>query len=305
LADGLDKALQTFASADIYELAAAILAARQQRETKRCDILWPAWAKAYIDTADRSQRHKVSLAHVSKLTPWQRSRIDSITPQDVEKFVRKPKWSASTQRGYLFCLSEIFGAAVKKGHIETNPCKGIQIDKPKPVPIEVFTPGEARNILEIVAAEWPRFLPVYAIGFFAGLRPFSELAILDWSDIQLDDGLLVVRSTKVRSASRRVLEMHPTLQAWLRFCGPKHKGPVMVPGFEMAKRRMLTKHNIRWVHDGMRHSFASYRLAVLQDAPKVALELGHSTPAMLFSHYRAVVTSEQASAYWQILPRAS
>jgi hypothetical protein len=58
-----------------------------------------------------------------------------------------------------------------------------------------------------------------------------------------------------------------------------------------------------WPHNALRHSFASYRLAATQDAPRVALELGHSgSPQLVFSHYREVVTPEDAERYWQIRP---
>jgi integrase len=58
----------------------------------------------------------------------------------------------------------------------------------------------------------------------------------------------------------------------------------------------------KWPTNALRHSFASYRLAKFQDAPALALQMGHTATAMLFSHYREVVTLEQAEAYWSILP---
>ena len=38
-----------------------------------------------------------------------------------------------------------------------------------------------------------------------------------------------------------------------------------------------------WSKNGLRHSFASYRLAATHDAPRVASELGHTSPQMLYS----------------------
>jgi integrase len=52
----------------------------------------------------------------------------------------------------------------------------------------------------------------------------------------------------------------------------------------------------------LRHGFASYHLATFQDAPATALQLGHTNTAMLYGHYREVVTPETAQAYWSILP---
>jgi hypothetical protein len=58
---------------------------------------------------------------------------------------------------------------------------------------------------------------------------------------------------------------------------------------------------VRMVHNGLRHSFCSYRLAVTKSAAQVALEAGNS-PKMLFENYRELVTEEDALAYFGILP---
>src|SRR5262249_18754557 len=58
----------------------------------------------------------------------------------------------------------------------------------------------------------------------------------------------------------------------------------------------------RWPNNGLRHSFASYRLAATQDAPRVASELGHTSPHMLYSTYRELVLPEEAERYWKIAP---
>jgi hypothetical protein len=57
-----------------------------------------------------------------------------------------------------------------------------------------------------------------------------------------------------------------------------------------------------WPKNGLRHSFASYRLAATHDAPRVAAELGHTSPQMLYSTYRELVLPEEAQRYWKIVP---
>jgi integrase len=52
----------------------------------------------------------------------------------------------------------------------------------------------------------------------------------------------------------------------------------------------------------LRHSFASYRLAAIHDAPRVAAELGHTTPQLLYSTYRELVLPEEAERYWKLVP---
>ena len=59
----------------------------------------------------------------------------------------------------------------------------------------------------------------------------------------------------------------------------------------------------KWPNNGLRHSFASYRLAMTHDAPRVASELGHTSPQMLYSTYRELVLPEEAQRYWMIEPQ--
>jgi hypothetical protein len=56
-----------------------------------------------------------------------------------------------------------------------------------------------------------------------------------------------------------------------------------------------------WQENGLRHSFISYRLAVLHDTARVALEAGNS-PEVIFGHYRELVTPEAAKAWFDVKP---
>ena len=60
----------------------------------------------------------------------------------------------------------------------------------------------------------------------------------------------------------------------------------------------------RWSKNGLHHSFASYRLAAIHDAPRVSVELGHTSPQMLYSTYRELVLPTEAERYWKIEPAA-
>jgi integrase len=57
-----------------------------------------------------------------------------------------------------------------------------------------------------------------------------------------------------------------------------------------------TAHLVRWPKKGLRHSFASYRLAAIHDAPRVASELGHTTPQLLYNTYRELVRAGRSGA---------
>ncbi|MEI8140617.1 MAG: hypothetical protein WCI03_12210, partial [bacterium] len=51
------------------------------------------------------------------------------------------------------------------------------------------------------------------------------------------------------------------------------------------------------------NSFGSYLLAHNEDAPKTALQMGHSHVDVLFNHYRNLVKKSEAGKYWEIVPQ--
>jgi len=53
------------------------------------------------------------------------------------------------------------------------------------------------------------------------------------------------------------------------------------------------------VGNGLRHSFASYRLASVQSTDQVALEMGNS-PKEIFRSYRELVSPEAATAWFDV-----
>src|SRR5262249_9170422 len=160
-----------------------------------------------------------------------------------------------------------------------------------------------RTLLELAANVAPDVLPILAIGAFAGLRE-AEIQRLDWSEVDLTRGHIEVKAAKAKSARRRIVSILPNLAAWLRpYSGLK--GHVVPVG---ARRKLDRVRNAaelaRWPNNGLRHSFASYRLAAIQDAPRVASELGHTTPQLLYSTYRELVRPDEADLYWNLAPAA-
>ena len=79
------------------------------------------------------------------------------------------------------------------------------------------------------------------------------------------------------------------------------KGRLTPDGSTSRLERFRKKAGVaRWPTNGLRHSYASYRLAAIQDAPGVAAELGHTSPQMLYS--RELVLPNEAGRYWKIAP---
>jgi hypothetical protein len=71
--------------------------------------------------------------------------------------------------------------------------------------------------------------------------------------------------------------------------------------WQIFNRDLQQATGINWLSNVTRHSFVSYHLARFQNVGKTALEAGHSE-AMLFRHYREIVTPESAEVYFSIFP---
>jgi integrase len=102
------------------------------------------------------------------------------------------------------------------------------------------------------------------------------------------------------------LSIQTNLAAWLSQAPIGLRYGRLVPKGVPSKLARVRKAAglARWPNNGLRHSFASYRLAAIHDAPRVAVELGHTSPQMLYSTYRELVLPEEAERYWKIAPAA-
>jgi integrase len=163
--------------------------------------------------------------------------------------------------------------------------------------VGVFTPKEKAAILH---AAPPHLVPILAIGAFSGIR-MAELNRLDWSAVDLDRRFIEVRAGQAKTASRRVIPISDNLAAWLTPLERKGK-IVRTKELQTHVPALARALKIDWPRNVLRHSFISYRIAVVQSADQVALESGNS-PSIIFKHYRELTTPEIAEKWFAIVPK--
>jgi integrase len=187
--------------------------------------------------------------------------------------------------------------AEKQGYLVkgANPFAGMGRYKEAKTPVSIFTPEQIASVLK-KADDVLR--PYLTIGAFAGLRT-AELQRLDWSEIDLDRGFITVAASKAKTRQRRLVPISDNLKLWL---APLRQASGRVCHHERPQRPLADLcEGFAWVKNGLRHSYISYRLAILHDTARVALEAGNS-PDIIFAHYRELVTPEAAEAWFQIRP---
>jgi len=227
--------------------------------------------------------------------------IAAITVEEIDNWLRNLDCGPKSRANFRANVGVMFSYAERRRVIDSNPV--LRTAQPKLVdkPPEIFSVDELAALLHAALSNAPDAVPMLAIGAFAGIRE-TEIKRLNWSEIDQRRGHVEIKSSKAKSARRRIVEMQPNLRDWLRpYAGTTG---AVVPVNARKKLDAIRKNAglARWPKNGLRHSFASYRLAAIHDAPRVAAELGHSTPHMLYSTYRELVLPEEAERYWSIGP---
>jgi integrase len=238
-------------------------------------------------------------------------RIDHITTHEVETWLNGLSVSGRTRNNYRNAALQLFRYARAKRYLPRNEptvVEDVASANANEGAIEIYSPQELTLLLSNAPA---KLLPFFAIGAFAGLRS-QEIMRLDWGDIRFEQGFIEVAAAKAKTASRRLAPLLPALAAWLL---PLRKTSGNVVGYTRndmlsVARTEFCKTGIKsgdkfiqftWKPNALRHSYASYRLADIKDAARVALEMGNS-PAMLFRNYRELVSEQQAKEWFSLLP---
>jgi integrase len=128
----------------------------------------------------------------------------------------------------------------------------------------------------------------------------SEIARLAWENIGTDE--IEVPPAGYRVKSTRLFKMHPTLKLWLRQLR-KLNGPVIVFKNVSNKIHAVTvAAEVSPMPNALRHSFASYSLAIDGNPDALAYMMGNSR-AMLNKHYRRLIGAKQAKAWFALTPQ--
>ena len=227
--------------------------------------------------------------------------IAAVTIEELDNWLRDLPLSPKSRANFRANVGVLFSYAANRRIIDFNPITHTAKPKLPDNPPEIFAVDELRGLLEAAQRTETDVVPMLAIGAFAGLRE-AEIQRLDWSEVDVARGHIEVKAAKAKSARRRIVSMEPNLAAWLQpYSGMTGRVVPVGARRKLARVRKAAKL-ARWPNNGLRHSFASYRLAAAHDAPRVAHELGHTSPQMLYSTYRELVLPTEAERYWTILP---
>ncbi len=239
--------------------------------------------------------------------------VGSVTTADIQAWLNGLKLSTQSYSNYRRVVNVFFVFAKSNGFCMDNPASEVERPKIRNGEIEIFTPDEARRLF---AAASKDFIPALALGMFAGFRS-AEIERLEWKDIDLKQGHVVIGADKAKTASRRIVPIAENLAEWLKLTPEaKRTGNVWQGGWlykvqqdtaaatevKGDEENGVAAHKpVKWKANGCRHSCASYMFALTSDAGRIAGYLGNSA-AVIHRHYRELVKPADALAWFNMRP---
>ncbi len=247
---------------------------------------------------------------LEKFTDAFQCSITSITGNEIDLWLRSLAIKPRTRNNLRTSVQTLFSYAKARKYLpkDHDELDAVSVAKDWDGEIEIFTPKELETLLEFAQ---PHLVPFLVLAAFAGIR-HAEIQRLDWEDIKFEDGIIEIRGRKAKTASRRTIPILDNLKQWLSVFR-KPTGPIctrrniaeeistLVKDINQAWQHEKPSRTFAWKHNGLRHSFISYRVAQIQNVQQVALEAGNS-PQIIFKHYRELVRPADATKWFSITP---
>jgi integrase len=264
-------------------------------------------SRQQIDYASRLGRFRVAfegraLASIATteldqwLTSLRQRTVTKSGPHESDKPV-----SPQTRKHYRAALSAFFAWATPN----RNPAAQIQSPLVQDPDRDHYKPEEAKKLLDWILVNDPGILPPVVLGLFCGVRT-AERARVDLSAIDLSNpsrlGEFILRG-KTRGGRSRAIPLPPAAKAWL-LTQDRREGPVITTGLRVFHSRLANAHEkseVRKIKNGFRHSFASYRGAILRNSDQLKDEMGNSA-AIVARHYRDARLQAEAKEFFAIRP---
>jgi len=220
--------------------------------------------------------------------------------------------SGRTKNNYRNAVRTLFRYGREKNYLPRQEKTEVEFSSrysPPKTEIGIYTPEQLELLLTRIS---PRMLPVIAIGALAGLRS-AEISRLEWKHIRFESEKILVPVAIAKTSNNRFAPITPALAAWIKPFR-RDAGKVLVRVQDEFSLATVFKKAVDAIQDadgnpmikivpnGLRHSFISYRVALLKNVHEVSLEAGNS-PRVIFSNYRALVEDENLGEKWfGILP---
>lgn len=290
---------------------------RAKPEKPACDAVTEFLAVKEANAGLSTQNVRTLRKHLAPLVDaiGQRALAD-VTPAELETLlVANPKNGNRTRRNIRASWVTFFRWCREMEYLPEGRTAAERVGTPivaQGIP-DTYSPGQLRAMLDAVR---PEYLPWLAVAAFAGVRtdeicPIagSRKSPLDWEDFQWGRDIIIIRPQTAKTKRRRVVPILPALRAWLdpirKDAGPIHAdtpAPTKRPKGrgQHAETARLGGMIGGWLPNALRHSFISYRAAVV-GLGQTAMEAGNSE-AEAKASYNDAKGRDEADEWFSVFP---
>ena len=225
----------------------------------------------------------------------------SIQEEDLAKFIQKGKVAPQTQNNRQKVYHKFFNYCLKQDWISENPLRRYEKIKIVHDTVRVFTPKEARTVIETAAHEdHQALLPYITLMLFCGLRN-SEASKLPWDKIRFDRYTVNnhVDAKVAKTASRRSITTQRNAAQLLKYCKDKNLTDPYPKNFRKRFDKFKAATGLDWRPNILRHTFGTYRYALSESAEATSKEMGNS-PTVLKKYYDGLATKREAEKFFEL-----
>jgi integrase len=229
------------------------------------------------------------------------ARVSEITPDDIWAFLDSRKSTPGTKDTDRRAVSRFFSWCIERQRrwVSFNPCHGVKIKQDHKSAPSILSVSDCKAILSAAESHAGGILaPYVAVCLFGGLRP-TETARLNWQQVNLADGEILLAADQTKTKRGRVVKICPTLAEWLK----AHKGKPFYPAnwrkeFDAVKDAAGLKE---WPSDVMRHTAISHYFRKTGSYGFTAEQFGNSE-SIIKNHYQGRVSTEETKAFYLLTP---
>ncbi len=248
------------------------------------------------------------LRRLMKFNPEMKRRpIRFITPKECSGWIDKTFSTTRQKYKARLVLSGVFGTAVKRGWCDENPVTYTEIPRLRERVIPVLSIEEVQRLVsEAESYDYGSCLAATGLLLYAGIRP-HEVERLDWGQIDMVEGLILIKPRHSKTGGARVVTIHPILKDLLIKSKKIGYGEGMIcPKNWKTKWKKLRYQagwdgkKKKWIPDILRHTYASYFARHFKNFTELQIEMGHSSCDLLRTRYLNMegITKLSAAAFW-------
>jgi integrase len=226
--------------------------------------------------------------------------LKDISADELTSYLQRLKTSGTARNNHRRLIVSLFNHAKGQGWLnkaEATAADALGTAKVKDKPVEIYTPAEMSAMLSHADTE---LVPWFVMIGFCGIRREELAKGLAWEHVDFQRGCIIVPAAIAKTGRKRKIDLADNAKAWLSaYAGRTGEIFKIDPRKRLA--RLTAASGVQWKQNALRHSFCSYRMEACRNAGQVALEAGNS-PAVILRHYFEIVHTEDANAWWSIMP---